>query len=504
MISFEVFNEGRAVQDISGNSTYMFGQDEIAARSQLEFQDGLLRSVRHGDGAVGIATLWPAGDCGKVMLQTTRLPARQKPYNLNVEIARGRLLRISQKREEWGAADWSLSPAHHGLIDAALDKFIQALCYLKEPARAAGLADESLALSVRAGEEIALAYSNSLIARRSESQGFGRHCFGCCFDPNRIKDAKYLQHIKDNFHFVTIPISWRQIEEKEHARNFDVLDECVNWLGRNRIAIKVGPLLTFSPEAVPDWLYIWEHDFDQVREMAYDYVTTVVERYSRKVQAWDVISGLNVNNCFNFSFEQVVDMTSTAVLAAKRSSSRSLVLVEVCQLWGGYYVSKQYVIPPLTYIDMICQSGMSFDGIGLNIGFGRGINGMQVRDMFELSVMLDKVSVFGKPIHLSCVQVPSGPDSNDKSGQGAEAGCWHGPWTQQSQAEWLDQFYRIALSKPAVETVTWRDLADRDDGILQAGGLLQKDLGAKTAFEHMIRTKERLIQLKRGGKEAIC
>ena len=334
MISFEVFNDGKAVQDVSANSMYMFGQDEIAVRGQMELHDGLLRSNRHGDSAIGVSTLWPVRDFGKIMLQTTRLPAKQQPYNLNVEIARGRLLRISQKREEWGMSDWSLSQEHHGLIDAAMEKFIQALCHLKEPSKASKLADESLELSVRAGEEIALAYSNSLIARRSASQGFGRHCFGCCFDPNRINDKKYLQYIKSNFHFVTIPISWRQIEEKEHERNFDVLDECVNWLSRNRIAIKVGPLLKFTPEAVPDWLYIWEHDFDQVREMAYDYVTSVVERYCRKVQAWDVVSGLNVNNCFNFSFEHVVDMTSSAVLAAKRSASRALVLVEVSQLWG--------------------------------------------------------------------------------------------------------------------------------------------------------------------------
>jgi hypothetical protein len=128
---------------------------------------------------------------------------------------------------------------------------------------------------------------------------------------------------------------------------------------------------------------------------------------------------------------------------------------------------------------------------------------MQVRDMFELSVMLDKVGVFGKAVHLSCAQVPSRQDQRDKNGQGAEAGCWHGPWTEQTQAEWLDQFYRIALSRPAVETVTWQDLADRDDGVLQDGGLLQKDMVAKTAFQRMIQIKERLIQLKRGVKDVV-
>ena len=310
-------------------------------------------------------------------------------------------------------------------------------------------------------------------------------------DPARIRDKKYLQILKDNFHFVTVPISWKQIEPKEQEQNFELLDECIDWLHHNRIAVKVGPLLSFSPAMIPDWLFIWENDFEQVREMAYEYVTRTVQRYGRKVQAWDAISGLNADNCFKFSFEQIVEMTRSATLAAKHASPRSVVLVELTEPWGEYYAANQQSVPPFIYADVLCQGGASFDGLGVKIRFGRGPGSMRTRDLLELSTLLDRFGVFGKPLHVASVQVPSQPEEENGS-------YWRGPWTEQSQADWLDQFYRIALSKPFVETVSWRDLADRNGGVIFHGGLINLDLTPKLAFERLRQLRQQLLR----GKDA--
>jgi len=500
MIRFAAFSDGQPIQQLSLNGTYMFAQDEIPVRSQLEFADGQFQVVRHGEAAVGLATLWDVKQFGKVLLQTTRLPERAKPYNLNVELARSRLLRISQKREEWGMAEPKVSEEHHELLDDALNEFVAALCHLDETEKAAQFADESLSLAMKAGEAMALSHASMFLERRCSTQGFGRHSFGCCFDPGRIGDQKYLKYIKDNFHFVTLSMTWRQIEPKEQERNFDLLDKCINWLNRNRIAVKVGPLLSFSPIAVPDWLFIWENDFEQVREMAYDHITRIAERYGNKVQAWEVISGMNVDNCFKFNVEQIIEMTRSAALAAKHAAPRSLALVELTEPWGEYYAYNQRTVPPIIYADMICQSGVNFDGFGLKVRFGRGGGGMRVRDLLEFSSLLDRFAAFAKPVHLASVQVPSQADKRDNNGRLGEAGYWHGPWSEQNQAEWLGQIYRIALSKPHVETVTWQDLADRDDGILQNGGLLKKDLSPKPAFAELCQLKGQLVHPK--GKKA--
>ena len=500
MIRFRAFDsEQQEVQTLVDGS-HLFAQDEVPVRSKLSIADGELIGVRTSDAAVGLASMWNVKQFGQLVLQTTRLPERDRFYNLNVELARGRLLRISQKREDWGMTELQLTAEHHQLIDGALDKFVEALCLLDEPEKAAQAADESLLLGLHAGEAMALAHAQLFLERRNETQGFGRHSFGCCMDPRRIKDQEYLKLLKANFHFVTIPVSWAQIEPSEQKQCFDVLDECVDWLGRNRIAAKVGPLLSFSPGAVPDWLYIWENDFEQVREMAYDYIRRVVEHFGSKVQAWDVTSGLNADNSFNFSFEQLIEMTRTAVLAAKQASHRSLVLIELTEPWGEYHAHNQRTIPPMIYADMLCQSAANFDGIGIKVRFGRGSEGMRARDLLELSCLLDKFAVFGKPVHLAGVQVPSGTDGEE----GDKAGWWHAPWNEEVQADWLEQAYQIALSKPYVETVTWQDLADRPEGVLKRGGLCGQDLKPKSVFGRLGELRKQLLRPGhgKGGRRA--
>jgi len=479
------------------NGSHLFGQDEIPVRSQLDFTNGELLGLRHSDTPVGLVTLWEVEKFGKVLLQTTRLPESNKSYNLNVELARGRLLRISQKREEWSMADMTLGEKQHELIDTALDHFINALSHLGDDEKASQSADQALTWGLRAGEDMSLWYAQQLLEKRKQNQGIGRHSFGCCLDTSRLQDRNYLKFIKDHFNFVTLPISWRQIETKEQERNFELMDEWINWLSRNYIAIKVGPLINFTPNSVPDWLYIWENDFEQVREMAYDFITEVVQRYADKVHAWDVVSGMNVENCFKFSFEQIIEMTRSSVLAARHAAPRSLILVEVTEPWGDYYAYNQRTIPPMIYIDMICQSGVSFNALGLKLRFGRGGRGMQTRDLLDISHLLDRIGIFGKSVHLSNVQVPSTPDARDNNGRVGEAGYWHSAWSEKVQAEWLEQVYQIALGRGYIETVTWHELVDREEGMLQHGGLVRKDYHPKAAFKKLLQLKKDLVRPNR-------
>jgi len=476
------------------NGSHLFGQDDIPLRSQLDFSNGELLGLRHSDTPVGLVTLWEVNDFGKVVLRTTRLPERNEPYNLNLELARGRLLKISQKREEWGMMDLILTEKQHEIMDTALESFITALSNMDNGEAAAQAADESLSWALRVGEDMSLSHAQNQLEKRFNGPGISRHCFGLCLDPSRMGDQKYLQFIKENFSFVTLPISWRQIETKEQERNFDLIDEWINWLSRNYIAIKVGPLINFTPLAVPDWLYIWENDFDQVRDMAYDYITAVVQRYSKQVHAWDVVSGLNVENCFKFSFEQIIEITRSCVLAARHAAPRSLILVEVSEPWGDYYAFNQRSIPPMVYIDMICQSGVTFNAIGLKMRFGRSGGGMQMRDLLDISSMLDRIGIFGKTVHLSGVQVPSAADKRDNNNRPGDAGYWRGAWSEETQAQWLEQVYKIALSRPYIETVTWQDLVDREEGILQSGGLLKQDFSSKKAFEKLCQMKNNLVR----------
>jgi GH35 family endo-1,4-beta-xylanase len=74
-------------------------------------------------------------------------------------------------------------------------------------------------------------------------------------------------------------MSWKQLQPEEDTFITEPLDEWVEVLSRKRIPIVAGPLINLQDSEMPDWMFIWEHDYDTLRELAYEYVQKVVARY---------------------------------------------------------------------------------------------------------------------------------------------------------------------------------------------------------------------------------
>jgi hypothetical protein len=94
--------------------------------------------------------------------------------------------------------------------------------------------------------------------------------------------------------------------------------------------------------------------------------------------------------------------------------------------------------------------------------------------------MLDEFVGFGKPLHVTACQVPSAVETKVEP-----AGRWHAPWSPRLQAEWLQAFYRVALSKPFVESVCWADLADYPDQPIPGGGICGANFKPKLAYKEL-------------------
>jgi hypothetical protein len=157
-----------------------------------------------------------------------------------------------------------------------------------------------------------------------------------------------------------------------------------------------------------------------------------------------------------------------------------LKIIEVSSPWGEYYTTSQNTIPPLVYMDMVVQSGINFDAFGLQMKFGKNYPGMHIRDLMQISAILDTFMPIAKPIYITDVEVPSqnGEGSNDVN----VAGIWHEKWNQSCQAKWIKQFYQISLSKPCINSVTYSNLMDTDDSTINHSGLLTDQLASKESF----------------------
>jgi GH35 family endo-1,4-beta-xylanase len=479
-LKFQVFKNGKPIEACSLAGAYLFGADMIPLRhvDKIEFKDGQIECLKKSQDAAGLSLLWPIDNNGILLLNTTRLPERAEPYNLNVELARARMMQITLKREDWALFD--PSDELEGMAQQVQDLFIQALQHNGVPERASMFADEALKKGIEFSEKLAAKHAEQFLTARFRNKGLGRHSLGCELNLDQIANEKYRKYLLDMFGFVTIPTNWAQLEPEKGEYDFAKLDQCMQYLAGRRLALCAGPLLRFAPDSIPAWLVQEKPDFEKIREQAYEFVTTVVSRFSKYIHAWRVISGMNALNCFGFNFEQVIEMTRTACLAAKAVDAKSRKMVELMFPWGEYYAHDKTSVPPLVYADMVIQSGISFDAFGLQMHFGKDVPGMHVRDMMQISSRLDCFAGVPKSVHITGVSIPDshGPDERCLE----RAGSWRKSWDQTLQATWIEEFYKLALGRPFINTVTYSCLADSGTAATNGSGLLSEKLTPKKAF----------------------
>jgi len=434
------------------------------------------------------------GPIGSYHVETTRLTHRPEPYNLNVELARLRLMKIIQKQEDWNLFEFARGEKFLQQLKEAQELFANALGKQDTPAEASVLADQSHALALDLSEQLAMIHSDLLLNRRKSTGQFARHLLGCRVNSS-VQNQKYKDSVAAMTDYAVVPMPWKQIQPEEGAFVTEAVDDWIETMSRKRVPVIAGPLIHLSEREVPDWMYIWEHDYETLRQMAYEYVQKVVHRYRKGVGMWNVVGGLAANKIFPMSFEQLIELTRLLISQVKNMLPQARTLVTITQPFGEYHAKSATTTPAMLYAEMVAQAGINFEGFGLEIEMGVPTEGAFTRDLFQLSWMLDRFATLGRPLFITAISVPgrNTPDPSDESSgklDPAAAGRWHRPWDAQLAAEWMDSVYRIALSKPYVESIAWGDLADIGHSIPGAG-LLDDMLQPKPAMHKLHELRER-------------
>src|SRR3954452_16933245 len=142
-IKFEIYRDGQRVTNFTPQGAIAIGPESVPVPGEVYFRDGHLVVDKNDDHATAVGLLWDCGGVGSYHCETTRLPPREKPYNLNVELARFRLMRIVQKQEDWNLFDFPRVEKYTARFRDAQTVFAEALGATDEPGTAAKLADQA-------------------------------------------------------------------------------------------------------------------------------------------------------------------------------------------------------------------------------------------------------------------------------------------------------------------------------------------------------------------------
>ncbi|MFA5864268.1 MAG: hypothetical protein WC975_06230 [Phycisphaerae bacterium] len=498
MLKFLAFKDGVPTTELDVKPFYLIGPDEVSVRAQIRFADGLIICQKQTEEAAALAVLWEVKGAGKFLLQTTRLPDREKPYILNVEMARWRLMRILQKLEDWGLFGYPQIEKITTLLEDSRKLFIRALQNDSTPAKAADLADQSLQLSLEGGEALARFHAMRMLGPRVQGGGLSKKVFGCRLSSDLSTD-QLSPDILGSLNFVQIPISWSELQPARQQFNMAPLDRWFEFLMKHRVTIRLGSVLSFTEAKIPIWLRGKNIEFELIRDLVYEYLTAIANRYGKYIRSWNILSGIHADNYFNLNFEQILDISRLASARAKQLCPRATSLIEIIHPWGEYYANNPRSIHPFLYADMVSQSGINFDAFSLRLPFGAPSEGMYLRDFFQMSSLLDRYALLGKPLHITtCVpsQVSDDPEIADALAQKAEAGYWENPWSPEIQARWFELFCQVALSKPQVDSITWAALGDSVCDCVPFSGLFTKTWTGKPVFVTLRELQKRLYEAR--------
>ena len=172
---FQVFRNGKVVERFQVCGAYMFGTDGTSMRkAQITFSDGYIECQKPSHETGGLALLWPIEGFGRILLPTTCLPERDRPYCLNVEIARARLMQIVNCREDWSLFEGAIEL--EDISNQARKLFIQSVQNIHRQDAAAKLADNSLRKAMIFSEKLATTHADIMFKARKSTRGFGPAC----------------------------------------------------------------------------------------------------------------------------------------------------------------------------------------------------------------------------------------------------------------------------------------------------------------------------------------
>ena len=105
MLRFAAYPKDGPAKSVNLAGAHLLGGGDVPMRAEITSDNGIITCDKRETGPASFVLLWNIEGVGCVLVETTRLPEREKPYVLQVELARGRLTRTNSKIEDWGLLD---------------------------------------------------------------------------------------------------------------------------------------------------------------------------------------------------------------------------------------------------------------------------------------------------------------------------------------------------------------------------------------------------------------
>lgn len=299
--------------------------------------------------------------------------------------------------------------------------------------------------------------------------------------------------IQAGINFEDVTFTWKDVEPTRGEFIWTSIDQHqkIDQQAQQDFTLLGGMILWFlrdsnMPEADLEFPYYLDSlNFDELNSAIYDHVYQISSRYSDQIEYYQLLHEPNQQNALNLTWHEKLELYKTAIQAMHDGDPDGKVFYTSTDLPYEYGATKfgnandlaNVVISSPEFLQLLADEGIEVDVVGIetyhagNVQVHGPLLGL---DMVTLSSLFDQYSEFQKPVFAGEFSAPSTMEEG--------SGWWHQYWDEQTQAEYVKDFYTIAFSKPLVNGVMWSyGVSDRDSYVIN-GGLLDSDLNPKPAY----------------------
>jgi hypothetical protein len=461
---------------------FITGLDRTPTRLAVELRQGLLTCHRESNESGRLFVPWPVEGFGTPIVGTATLVERPEPYRLAVELARGKLNDVRNQLADWKLMGLRTPPELERVLHEAHLTFIRSATAGENPEEADAAAQASLTATWTAGNLLVEAYTAQVLQTRLAVTPKLNTLFGCALE-SEPKQAPWAREWTATFNATQIGSSWKALAPSEGQYRWDDFDAQLAWCRRHKQQILAGPILEFRPRALPDWIWLWEGDFDTILGLVTDLVRQVVTRYRGKIPIWNLVHRPACTDFLGLSEEEQIRIAARAIQVARQADPSAQFTIGVERPWAEWLGTTPFQLGPLHLADYLVRADIGLAGIVLEIAPGYSAPGSHIRDLFDFSRLLDLYSLLNLPLHISLVMPSSAePDPQADPAVRVEAGQWPTLPDEMSQANWAAKWIALAVAKPFVRSVVWLQSSDASPHLYPHGGLFRKDQTAKPLF----------------------
>jgi hypothetical protein len=485
VMKFKLPSDEPAQRTPEYRKAYITGLDRTPGRLAIELRNGLLSCVRDTPESGRLFVPWPIEGHGMPIVGTATLAERVSPYTLAVELARGKLNDIRNQLSDWLQMGLRSTPELEKALAEAQRSFVRCATSTDQPDACNAAARASLLASSRAGDLLIDAYTAQILQSRLASTSRLSTHVGSVLDlaPQKIPTAIDWSSAFNTCH---LGISWRQVAPSEGQYRWDLLDAQLAWCRSKGYTFEVGPLIDFRPGGLPDWIWLWEGDCDAISGMAADFVRQIVQRYRGRVPLWHVVHRPGSSDILGLTEEEQIRITARAIQVAHQTDPSAQLTIGIDRPWAEWMGTSHFQLGPLHLCDYLLRADLGLSGVAIEIAPGYSAPGSYMRDLFELSKLLDLYSLLNVPLHVWMV-LPSAdrPDPLADPRLRVEPSQWPVPLDENLQAAWASKWIALAVAKPFVRTLSWLQLSDAAPHLYPHGGLLRPDNTPKPLYSWM-------------------